>query len=187
MLIAVNLNTCGALPHEREILLEGRGTILLPATLAAVEKGMSTGVGAEGRGEREERLYYTAEGMVPLAAFDPNRNTTLSDLFRILENYIRNLRFARDCLLDERLLSSDPEKGVFVRDLAVRSVWGAGSREDAHEKICHVAACLAAKDRVMGAGSAMAQVRTVLADGSRGLGECLKAVETVHREWNYIV
>jgi hypothetical protein len=152
--------------------------MLLPVTLAAID---------DGAGGRKERLVYTAEGMITIAAFDPDRDTTLGDLFCILENYIRNLRAARDLLLDERLLSSDPERGVFVRGMSVRSVWGAGPREEHHEKICRVAACLAAKERVMGAGSAMSQVCSVIADGSRGLGECLKAAEVCHREWNYIV
>ncbi|MDR0876290.1 MAG: hypothetical protein LBN12_08790 [Clostridiales Family XIII bacterium] len=178
MLIEVDWNACGALPHEREILLSGRVPFLLPATLAAIDNGS---------GERKERLVYTAEGSVAITAFDPDRNTTLGDLFLILENYIRNLRTARDLLLDEQLLSSDPGKGVFVRGREVRSVWGAGAREEAGEKICRVAACLKTKERVMGAGAAMEQVCSRLADGSRGLGECLKAVEIAHREWNYIV
>jgi hypothetical protein len=178
MLIEADWNVCGALPHEKEILLKGDTPFLLPSTLAALDNGT---------GERKERLVYTAEGSIPIATFDPDRNTTLGDLFLILENYIRNLRAARDLLLDERLLSSDTEKGVFVRGLSVLSVWGTGAREDHDEKICSVAACLQKKDRVMGAGAAMEQVRSMLADKSRGLGECLKAAEIVHREWNYIV
>jgi hypothetical protein len=184
MLIEVDLNACGACVHEREILLDagaGREPFLLPATLAAVEGG--TG----GPGGRNERLLYSAEGLIPLAAYEPGREITLNDLFCLLKCYIRSLRSARDILMDERLLSSDPGKGVFVRDLQIRSVWGAGPREEAPEKLCRVASCLAAKDRVMGAASAMEQVRGVLADGSRGLGECLKAVEVCHREWNYII
>jgi hypothetical protein len=182
-LIEVDLNACGALPHEREILAEGL-PILLPATLVVREDGVGT---ASAAGGRRERLVYTAEGWLPVAALNPGRDMALGDLFHILEGYIRNLVFARDVLLDERLLSSDPATGVFVRDLAVRSVWGTGLREESCEKICRVAACLAAKDRVMGAGSAMEQVRSALSDGSRGLGECLKTVEICHREWNYII
>jgi hypothetical protein len=193
MLIEVDLNACGVFPHERELLLEdgygapgrsGRLNFLLPATLAAVEACPG---GAGGSTVRRERLLYSAEGLLPLAAYTPDRSTSLNDLFCLLESYIQSLRSARDLLLDERLLSADPEKGVFVRDLCIRCVWGAGPREEAHEKICRVAACLATKDRVLGAGSAMEQVRAALADGTRGLGDCLKAAEVCHREWNYII
>jgi hypothetical protein len=196
MLIEVDLSVCGAHPHEKEIVLgggtggdsgsgrSGRTAFLLPATMAAVEVGAG---GAGGAKVRWERLLYSTEGLIPLAADAPDRGTSLNDLFCLLESYIRSLLTARDLLLDERLLSSDPEKGVYVRDLQIRSVWGAGPREEAPEKICRVAACLATKDRVLGAGAAMEQVRAVLANGTRGLGDCLKAAEVCHREWNYIV
>jgi hypothetical protein len=175
MLIEVDFSVCGALPHEKEIVLGAGAAFLLPATLAAVAN------------VRRERFLYSAEGLIPLAAYAPDRSTSLNDLFRILESYIRSLLTARDLLLDERLLSADPERGVFLRELSVRCVWGAGPREEAHEKSGRVAACRAAKDRVRGAGAAMEQVRALLADGTRGLGECLKAAEVCHREWNYII
>ena len=178
MLIEVDWKASGIFLHEKELLLEGNAEMLLPVTLAAIEDE-TTG--------RSERLVYSSEGMISIASFDPDRNTTLSDLFRILESYIYNLKAARDLLLDERLMSSDPGRGVFMRDHKVKSVWGEGPREDFCEKICRVASCLATKDRVMGAVSAMEQIRNTLATGTHSLGECLKIVEIGQREWNYII
>ena len=177
-LIEVDWRASGIFLHEKELVLEGHAGMLLPVTFAALED--------ETKG-RSERFVYSSEGMISIAAFNPDRNTTLSDLFRILESYIYNLKAARDLLLDERLMSSDPDRGVFMRNLSVKSVWGAGPREDFCEKICRVATCLAAKDRVMGAVSAMEQIRNTLATGSHSLGECLKIVEIGQREWNYII
>ena len=178
MLIEVDWVMNGIFAHERDMLLGGLVPVLLPVTMAATED--------EAKG-RSERLVYSSEGLLSIASFDPDRNTSLSDLFRILEGYIHNLKAVRNLLLDERLLSSDPGRGVFMRDLRVRSVWGEGPREEPDEKICRVAACLAKKDRVMGAGSAMEQIRSTLASGSHSLGECLKIAEVCQREWNYII
>jgi len=178
-IIAVAVDEKYIRPHEI-IVVTGQNPEFLPrATL--VEK------------EGDKAILYSIEGLMPLARFGEGvAGMSLAWIFAILTGYIRCLLSARNMLLDTRLLSSDPEAGVFVvresKDaFIVKAVWGADTLADDGEKICRVAESLARHERVMGAKTTMERTVELVRSENLSLFACLKAVESLCREWNHIV
>jgi len=166
-------------PYEIEIVTELMPEFLPKATL--VQK--------DGR----KALLYSHEGLTPLALYGSGTNNmTLALIFALLTGYIRCLIASRNMLLDTRLLSSDPEEGVFaIREsnssVSVKAVWGADTLTGDGEKICRVAKSLARHERVMGAKTSMERTIELVRSENLSLSACLKAVERICREWNHIV
>jgi len=166
-------------PHELAVVTELKPDFLPQATL----------VQAEG----QKALLYSFEGLSPLALYGGGiGGQSLALLFALLTGYIRCLISARDMLLDTRLLSSDPEGGVFaVREskasVAVKAVWGTDTLSGDAEKICRVAEALSGRERVMGAKTSMERTIELVRSENLSLRSCLKAVESMCREWNHIV
>ena len=177
-IIAVAVGEQSMCPHELAIITEAKPEFLPPATLAE----------SEGR----RALLYSSEGLVPVARYGegPNggRPATLAGLFDMLTGYIRCLLSARDMLLNTRLLSSDPETGVFVRHerAKVVAVWGADALADEKEKICRIAHALSGRERVMGAKTSMERMIEIIRSENPSLLNCLRAAESLCREWNHI-
>ena len=165
-------------PHELAVVTEARPPFLPQATLVRSEGRMA--------------LLYSCEGLVPVARYGQGPGSvTLGALFALLTGYIRTLLAARDMLLDTRLLSSDPEAGVFTAGAspapAVKAVWGADLFAGEGEKICRVARTLAGHGRVMGAKTSMERMIGIVQGENPSLAGCLKAAESICREWNQIV
>ena len=166
-------------PHELAVVTEARPSFLPQATFVL----------SEGR----RLLLYSCEGLVPLARYGQGAGSvTLGTLFALLTGYIRVLLMARDMLLDTRLLSSDPAGGVFAAcsvpsAVMVKAVWGADICAGEGEKICRVARALAGHERVMGARASMERLIDFIRTENPSLQGCLKAAESVCREWNQIV
>ncbi|MCL1896226.1 MAG: hypothetical protein FWG03_06760 [Clostridiales bacterium] len=165
-------------PHEIAVVTEARPSFLPQSTL----------VQSEGR----RALLYSREGLVPVARYGQGPGSvTLGELFALLTGYIRSLLFARDMLLDTRLLSSDPEAGVFIcGDAAtpvIKAIWGTDLFSSEGEKICRIARALAAHERVMGAKTSMERMTGIIEGENLSLAGCLKAAESICREWNQIV
>lgn len=178
-LVAVAVEKNNICPHEIVVVTEVQPDFLPRATLAQAEGQMA--------------ILYSCEGLTPIGRCDDRAGgLTLDAIFICLAGYIRCLLAARDMLLDTRLLSSDPETGVFVfRDPGgseiVKAVWGADTIADNRGKICRVARSLAEHERVIGAGISMERTMEIVRSENLSLNACLKAVECVHREWNHIV
>ena len=176
--IAVAVNENNIKPHELAVVTELKPDFLPHATL----------VQAEG----QKALLYSYEGLSPLAFYgDGNGGMSLTLLFGLLTGYIKCLLRARDMLLDTRLLSSDPEAGVFVMkesktSVIVKAVWGADTVAGDGEKICRVAQALAGRERVMGAKISMERTIELVRSENLSLAACLKAAEKMCREWNHI-
>ena len=141
----------------------------------------------------QKALLYSYEGLSPLASYgEGTGGMSLTLLFGLLTGYIKCLIQARDMLLDTRLLSSDPRAGVFVlreskTSMIVKAVWGADTVAGDVEKICRIAQALAGHERVMGAKISMERTIEVVRSENLSLSSCLKAVESISREWNHIV
>ena len=164
-------------PHELAVITVSRPGFLPQAALAEAE------------GQRA--LLYSTEGLKPLTEYiTAAREVTVEKLFELLSGYIRALIGARDMLLDTRLLSSDPEAGVFAAGsgsaLTVKAVWGADAFTDESGKICRVARALSGCERIMGAKSSMERMITAVRADNPSLLNCLKLAETLCREWNCI-
>ena len=165
-------------PHEIAVVTEARPSFLPQSTL----------VQSEGR----RALLYSREGLVPVARYGQGPGSvTLGSLFAVLTGYIHSLIAARDMLLDTRLLSSDPETGVFTcGDAAapeIKAIWGTDLFSGEGEKVCRVARTLAAHERVMGAKTSMERMIGIAQVENLSLQGCLKAAESICREWNQIV
>ena len=165
-------------PHELAVVTEARPSFLPQATL----------VQSEGR----RALLYSREGLVPVARYGQGTGSVaLGSLFALLAGYIRAMLAARDMLLDTSLLSSDPEAGVFTAGAApspaVKAIWGADLFSGEGEKICRVARTLAGHERVMGAKASMERMINIVQAENLSLAGCLKAAESICREWNQIV
>jgi len=187
-IITVDLDGLGARPHERSALCGAGLDFLLPLTPATLLEG-----GA--------RLLYSWEGMMPAARLGEYGGTDLNEMFWMVKDYIRCIAAARDRLLDTARVSSDPERGVFVRTggtregagnttvgaVCLKAVYGPDAVADETEKICRLAACFADKEDVMGARASMEQFIAGLRARRPGLKDCLKLAESVQREWNYIM
>ena len=177
--IAIAVNENNIKPHELAVVTELKPDFLPRATL----------VQAEG----QKALLYSYEGLSPLSIYgDSNGGMPLTLLFGMLTGYIKCLLRARDMLLDTRLLSSDPETGVFAMkesntSVIVKAVWGADTVAGEGEKICRVAQALAGRERVMGAKISMERTIELVRSENLSLNSCLKAVESINREWNHIV
>jgi len=175
---AIALRENNIRPHEIAIVTELKPEFLPRATL--VQK------------EGQKALLYSHEGLSPLAVYcDRADGMSLALIFALLTGYIRCLIAARDMLLDTRLLSSDPEGGVFaLREskayVAVKAVWGSDTLTSDGEKICRVAQSLSARDRVMGAKTTMERTIELVRSENLSLSACLKTVERMSREWNHI-
>ncbi|MDR3365138.1 MAG: hypothetical protein LBS91_09410 [Clostridiales Family XIII bacterium] len=176
-ILEIAINESSIRPYEIAVVMETVPGFLPPATLA------------EAGGKRV--LLYSCEGLVPLARYGagPGGAMALGALFDLLCGYIRCLLAARDRLLDTRLLSSDPERGIFAAGAggAVKAVWGADALADEGEKICRVAEALAKRERVMGAKPTMEKMIKITLSENLSLKHCLKAAESLCREWNHIV
>ena len=181
-LISIELEEGMVGSHEVTVVTEVRPEFVPMATLVRDGSGRA--------------LLYSREDLMPLAHYGrnvPMRDAAgLSMVFAMLTGYIRCLLSARDMLLDTRLLSSDPEGGVFaVRDrysgVKVKAVWGMDELAGDGEKICRVARALAGFERVMGAKSSMERIIEIICSENPSLVNCLKAAESVFREWNHIV
>ena len=165
-------------PHEIAVITEARPAFLPQATLMLTEG--------------QKALLYSREGLSPLAAYGEGAGgQSLALVFALLTGYIRCLLSARDMLLDTRLLSSDPMGGVFAfreskTSVAVKAVWGADALSGDGEKICRVAGALAGRERVMGAKTSMERTIELVRSENLSLNACLKAVESICREWNHI-
>ena len=174
IVVAIDRNSAQA--HELAVVLEARPDFLPPATL----------VQSEGR----RALLYSREGLVPLTAFGERPGSArLDTAIGLLKGYIRCLISARDMLLDTRLLSSDPEGGVFAcraKGGLVKAVWGSDTVSDENEKICRVAQALGRAERVMGARTSMERMIDIIRSESPSLLNCLRTAEAVCREWNRI-
>jgi len=176
--IAIAIGENNIRPHELAVVTEVNPGFLPHATLAQ----------AEGR----KALLYSLEGLSPLAHYGEGTGSmSLALILALLTGYIRCLLAARDMLLDTRLLSSDPNGGVFViresgAAVTVKAVWGADKLTGDGEKICRVAESLAAHERVMGAKTTMERTVELVRSENLSLFSCLKAVESMCREWNHI-
>ena len=166
-------------PYEIEVVTEAGPDFLPKATIAQAE------------GQRA--ILYSSEGLTPLAAYGVGTGSgPLGLIFMLLTGYIRCLLAARDMLLDTRLISSDPERGVFAerkseKFVAVKAVWGIDELADDNQKICRIAHALAGRERVMGAKMSMDRTIELVRSENTSLSVCLKVVENVCREWNHIV
>ena len=180
-LIAIGIGRNQVKAYEYRIVTETSPDFLPPATL----------VNTDGKNE----LLYSCEGLVPvLRSIEEPGSMPLSGLFDILLGYIHCIISARDMLLDTRLISSDPETGVFLMrgpgangNIRVKSLWGADELSCAGEKICRVANALAGCDRVMGSRTAMERMIEFIRSENPSLLNCLKMAEIACREWNNIV
>ena len=178
-IIAIAVSENNIRPHEIAVVTELKPEFLPRATL--VHK------------EGQKAILYASEGLSSLAMFGGGSGVmSLAEIFELLTGYIRCLISARDMLLDTRLLSSDPESGVFVRvetgtSVSVKAVWGADTLTEDVDKICRVAASLARRERVMGAKMSMERTIETVRSENLSLSSCLKAVERLCREWNHIV
>jgi len=177
--VAIAVGENNIRPHELAVVTERRPDFLPQATL----------VQAEGKAA----LLYSYEGLSPLAFYgESTGGMSLALLFGLLTGYIKCLLQARDMLLDTRLLSSDPRAGVFaLREsrtaVIVKAVWGADTVAGDGEKICRIAQTLAGNERVMGAKISMERTIELVRSENLSLCSCLKAVESISREWNHIV
>ena len=178
--IAIAIGENNIHPHEIVVVTETNPIFLPRATLIQTEE--------------QKALLYSFEGLVPLANYGEQQtgDISLAMVFDILTGYIRCLLSARDMLLDTRLLSSDPEAGVFVcraskTIVTVKAVWGADRFPSDGEKICRVAQSLAGCDRVMGAKISMERTIELVRSENLSLSACLRTVEKICREWNHIV
>jgi len=178
-IIAVAVDESIVKPHEIAVVTEHRPGFLPRATL--VQK------------DGYKALLYSSEGLSPLASYgERGGDAALAGLFELLTGYIRCLIAARNMLLDTRLLSSDPEAGVFAfreskGSVAVKAVWGADPLTEDGEKICRIAQSLSRRERVMGAKITMERTIELVRSENLSLSACLKAVESMCREWNHIV
>jgi len=190
-IIAITVGEQTVCPHELTVVTEVRPDFLPQATFVQSEGRMA--------------LLYSRENLTPLARYGEDATgATLTGIFELLTGYIRSLIAARDMLLDTRLLSSDPEEGVFVSrytgpaaaygavssphvNAKVKTIWGADAIPDEGEKICRIAQTLAGRERVMGAKKSMERISQIIRSESPSLLNCLKAAESVCREWNHIV
>ena len=183
-IITVDLGEKLVRSHEVTVVTEMRPEFLPLATLVHDEDGRA--------------LLYSRENLVPIAHYGrgaPPETDDISGLgmvFSLLTGYIRCLLSARDMLLDTKLLSSNPEEGVFlVRErysgVKVKAVWGKDDLQNEGEKICRIAGTLAGFERVMGAKTSMERMIEIIRSENPSLINCLKAAESVCREWNHIV
>ena len=165
-------------PHEIIVVAETEQDFLPKVTLMQVEG--------------QKALLYSLEGLSPIAIYGEGADgSTLPFLFSLLTGYIKCLIAARDMLLDTRLISSDPERGVFVKRDAntrveVKAVWGTDTLSCEGEKICRVAGALAKRERVMGAKTSMERTIEIVRSENLSLNDCLKTAEKLSREWNHI-
>jgi len=177
-IIAVSVNG-NIHPFEIEVVTESAPVFLPKATLA--------------QAEGEKAILYSSEGLTPLAYYGAGAGSgPLGLIFILLTGYIRCLMAARDMLLDTRLLSSDPERGVFAarkseQFVAVKAVWGIDELAEDNQKICRVARALSGRERVMGAKTSMDRTIELVRSENTSLSASLKIVENVCREWNHIV
>jgi len=178
-IIAIAVGENNIKPHEIIVVTESKPEFLPRVTL--VQK------------EGQRMLLYSNEGLSPLARYGEGiGGTSLAQIFALLTGYIRCLIAARDMLLDTRLLSSDPEEGVFAfrnskGSVAVKAVWGTDALDEDAEKVCRVAQSLAGRERIMGAKISMERIIELIRSDYLSLSACLKAVEKTCREWNHIV
>ena len=176
--IAVGVDENNIHPHEIAVVTEVRPDFMPRATLAQTE------------GKRT--ILYSREGLVPLAHYgEGTGSVSLALLFALLTGYIRCLLTARDMLLDTRLLSSDPEWGVFAfreskTSVIIKTLWGADTLSGEGEKVCRVAQALSGRERVMGAKTSMDRTMELIRSENLSLSACLKAAESICREWNHI-
>ena len=165
-------------PHELTIISEAAPAFLPQVTLIQAEGGRSA-------------LLYSKNDLVPFSSYVKYRDRMdLSHIFAMLTGYIRCLIEARDRMLSTSLISSDTEKGVFAlqtgEGIIVKTVWGADAVPDENEKIMRIASVLAKCDRVMGAGTSMERMISIIRSENPSLKNCLAAAERVRREWNRI-
>ena len=176
--IAVAVKDNNIRPHEIAVVTEMRPEFLPSATF----------VQAEG----QKALLYSQEGLSPLAFYGKGTEVlSLAEIFALLTGYIGCLLASRNILLDTRLLSSDPERGVFTyreskSNVLVKAVWGADTFTNDVDKICRIARSLAGHERVMGAKTTMELTIKLVRSENLSLSSCLKAVESMCREWNHI-
>jgi len=176
-IIAVELNEKAVQPYEIRIVTDAKPDFLPPVTLVRTEKSAA--------------LLYSGDDLLPFSdAVKRQGNFGLGMVFALMTGYINCLLEAHDRMLNTALLSSDPEKGVFLNqsgtDTKVKVVWGADPVAGAHEKICRIASFLAGFERVMGAGASMKRLCDIITSENPSLINCLKATERVCREWNRI-
>jgi hypothetical protein len=181
-IVAVAVSSKTVQPFELKIVTDHKPDFLPPVTLV--------------KSENSSALLYSKEDLVPLAEFVRTSNVSLSIVFTLITGYIHSLSEAHDKMLNTCLVSSDPEKGVFVFSpetymsgsivTRVKTIWGADSVSDEREKICRVAELFARLDRVMGARTAMERMIDIIRSGNLSLKNCLVAAERVCREWNRI-
>ncbi len=180
-IIAVTVDENSVRPHELHVVTEASPLFLPSVTLL--------------RSEGKKALLYACEGLTPLSDYGQRSDSfSLSLLFELLTGYIRSLFDARDMLLNTSLLSSDPEKGIFVlRDASapavsvrIKVLWGADEVAGEGEKICRVAGSLAKHERVMGARISMERMIGIIRSENLSLQDCLKAAESLCREWHHI-
>jgi len=176
--VAIGIGENNIRPYELAAVTERQPFFLPRATLVQAEE--------------QRALLYSLEGLTPLARYGARGDgMSLALLGNILTGYIRCLIAARDMLLDTGLLSSDPVGGVFViretgASVTVKAVWGADTLTGEGEKICRVAEALAGHERVMGAKTIMERTIEIVRSENLSLNACLKAVESMSREWNHI-
>ena len=180
-IIAIAVSEKTIHPHELRIVSEASPAFLPQVTLAQ----------SEGR----SALLYSKNDLIPLSSFVRCRDgMDIGVVFALLTGYIRCLIEARDRILNTSLVSSDPEKGVFVfgadaepgARICIKTVWGMDAVPDENEKILRIVSVLAKCDRVMGAGASMERMTSIIRSGNPSLKNCLAAAERVHREWNRI-
>ena len=165
-------------PHELAVVTETEPDFLPRATLA--------------RSEGRSALLYSKNDLIPFAFYAKGRDKMdLGAIFSMLNGYIRCLIAARDRMLNTDLVSSDPEKGVFIvqegDSIKVKTVWGMDAVADENEKICRVSETLSKCGRVMGAETSMKRMTEIIRSENPSLKNCLAAAERINREWNRIV
>jgi len=68
----------------------------------------------------------------------------------------------------------------------IRILFGSKDARTNLEKICVLADFFAGIPGVLGAETSMGQIVSSLTRNRPGLGDCMKLLESIHREWNYI-
>ena len=165
-------------PHELITVAEKKPDFLPQATLV--------------RSGDRSAILYSKNDLIPFSAYgERQEGIDLGIIFTMLSGYLRCLIEARDRMLNTSLVSSDPEKGVFVirqgNVIRIKALWGMDTLPDEKDKICRIIAVLSKRDRVMGAGESMKRMIEIIRSGNPSLKTCLAEAEKVSREWNRIV
>ncbi|MDR1271546.1 MAG: hypothetical protein LBK04_00895 [Clostridiales Family XIII bacterium] len=161
------------LSYEKTVLTESETPYLLPRTL--IRDISEEGV--------RETLHWNTAGLMPLTRI----RTSLADMFFMMGCYIKCVDGLCDLLLNPENIVSAPDRVFVSADGTVRVVYDRDPRADIYEKICFVASYFASQSGVAGAEPSFNKFIEKVSARKPSLGGCLRACETIHREWNRIL